>query len=60
MVTPGWTAGADDWRSCCARRAVANLAFGVRHTNRFTKHGFHSEALRYETTGQAETASATG
>jgi hypothetical protein len=51
-----WSAGrrvGDDWRSCGTRRAVARLALGVRHgsiPNRLTRHEFHSEALRHETT----------
>ncbi len=27
----GWTTGADYWRSCGTRRAIARLALGVRH-----------------------------
>ena len=49
----GWTTGTDDWCSCGTRRAVARLALGVRHgsiPNRLTRHEFHSEALRHETT----------
>ena len=48
------TPHADDRFAGRARRTIAGLSFGVGHgcfTDRFARHDFHSEALRYETPG---------